>query len=129
MSRWFRTVPFGADHAERRIERWEYRRAPGDAWAFDVEVRIGKPLDVVALKGAALGEVREYSAYLADTAKRLYGIGAALERAAVCPICDASLDGARVELRVFGVSYVRCPGCAHVLVETQPTAAALARVF
>lgn len=129
MSRWFRTLPFAADHSDRRVERWEYRKAREDVRTFDVEVRIGKPLDVVALKGAGLDEVRDYAAFLADTAQRLYGAGAALERNAACPICGSPLDGARVELRVFGVPYVRCPGCAHVLVERQPTAGALAQVF
>lgn len=129
MSRWYRTAPFAADHTDRRIEKWEYRRASGDVQTFDVDVRVGKPLDVVKLKGTGLAEVREYAAFLAASAQQLYGESTALQRNATCPICGTSLDGARIELQVFGIPYVRCPACAHVLVEGQPTAAALARVF
>jgi SAM-dependent methyltransferase len=126
MSRWFRTVPFATDHADRRIERWEYRRASRPL-TFEVEVRVGKPLDVLALKGASMKETREYADFLAKTARRLYGDVRALQPKANCPICEATESAAA--LRVFGVAYVRCKDCGHVFVERQPSAEILTQVF
>ncbi len=126
MSRWFRTVPFATDHTDRRIERWEYRRAPR-AMTFEVEVKVGKPLNVVALKGASMKETREYADFLADTAKRLYADIRTLRPKGNCPICNST--EAEAALRVFGVAYVRCGVCGHVYVERQPTAETLTQVF
>ena len=129
MSRWVRTVPFAADRSDRHIERWEYRRGASDVRAFEVDVRLGKPLDVVALKGAGLDTVRDYAAHLAVVTRRLYGHGAPLEQVVRCPCCEAPLADASVALRVRDVAYVRCARCAHVCVAAQPNAAALATLF
>lgn len=128
MSRWFRTQPFAADHSPRHIERWEWRGA-GDPVAFEVEVRVGKALDVMALKGRDLGEVRDYANYLAGCAEQLYAGHDALESRPTCPACVRPLRDTTEALSVFGVRYERCSGCGHVLVARQPTSAALGRVF
>lgn len=128
MSRWFRTQPFAADHSARHTERWEWHGA-GEPVGFDVDVRIGKPLDVMALKGRDLDEVRAYANYLAGCAKQLYEGRDALESRSNCPACARPLRDTTEALRVFGVQYERCSGCGHVMVTRQPTSAALGRVF
>lgn len=92
-------------------------------------MQIGKPFDVLGLKGTDLGETRSYSRFLGETAQRLYGPAARLEPRESCPICVTSLTNANVELRVFGVAYVRCPECNHVLVGSLAPADALDAVF
>ena len=129
MSRWQRTVDFSADYQPHRRERWEYRPASGRTRAFDVDVRIGKPLDVLALKGANLEETRSYSELLRQTALKLYGPSSSAQVQHACPVCAAALESAAVVLRVFDVPYVRCPECGHVSVGLRPDAAALGRVF
>jgi SAM-dependent methyltransferase len=129
MSRWQRTLPFSADHRTQRMEHWEYQPEGGEPRKFPVSVQVGKPLDVLALKGTDLKEIREYDAFLRATAAQLYGPASGARPQAACPICRAALANAAVELRVFDVPYVRCPECAHVTVGLHPDAAALERVF
>lgn len=129
MSRWTRIIGFSADRQARRLERWEYRPDGAASRAFEVDVQAGKPLDVLALKGTDLKEVREYSAFLQGTAAQLYGPGSGATPQTACPICRASLAGAAEALRVFGVPYLRCPECGHLAVAARPDPAALGRVF
>jgi 2-polyprenyl-3-methyl-5-hydroxy-6-metoxy-1,4-benzoquinol methylase len=96
--------------------------------SFDVEVMAGKPLDVLALKGIDLAEVREYAAFLASTAQRLYR-GGPLQAQRACPMCGASLADAHPALAVFGVEYRRCAGCGHVGVGARPDPQVLDQVF
>lgn len=127
--RWHRRLPFGADHGKAWSERWEYRPQDARTMEFDIRVRAGKQLDVLALKGVDLGEVRDYSEFLRSTAERLYGAGADLRRVQACPLCAAPLDGAAVALSVFGVPYLRCGRCAHVGVGARPAPEVLDRIF
>jgi 2-polyprenyl-3-methyl-5-hydroxy-6-metoxy-1,4-benzoquinol methylase len=129
MTSWQRTSPFSANHTNEWLEQWQYRPLNGEATAFDVRVRAGKPLDVLKLKGIDLGEVRTYANFLSVTAERLYRSAPEIHRVAECPMCRASLDEAKVELVVFGVAYLRCAGCGHVGVGARPAAEVLDRVF
>jgi 2-polyprenyl-3-methyl-5-hydroxy-6-metoxy-1,4-benzoquinol methylase len=128
MSNWHRQVPFGADHGHEWDECWHYRSL-GNVHSFNVRVRAGKPLGVLGLKGIDLDNVRKYSDFLAGTAKRLYGPDDNTSRVRQCPMCGHSLDGAAVELSVFGVSYLRCNECGHVCVGLRPRATVLEKVF
>jgi len=129
MTNWFRQVPFSADHCREWSERWEYQPGKSASLTFDVRVRAGKALDVLALKGIDLDEVRNYAGFLKRTAERLYGSGADIQRLRACPLCNASLDGAENELTVFDVSYIRCGTCGHVGVAVRPAAEVLDSVF
>ncbi len=129
MSRWRRTLPFAADSSTQRMEQWTYAPPSGATRDYEVAVQVGKPLDILALKGADLKDVRDYNAFLQKTARQLYAPGAGAIPQAACPICRTPLANAAVELRVFGIPYLRCPECAHVAVGLKPDAAALERVF
>ena len=128
MTRWYRRSPFSADHSRQWSEVWEYRSAGGAARAFDVQVRAGKYLDVLALKGLDLAETREYSAFLAETARRLYGSGG-LHQMKSCPLCGASQQTAAEALRVFDIPYLRCGSCGHVSVGAQAAPEVMNQVF
>lgn len=111
---WTRETPMGGT-AER--ERW--RRAGDPSAEVDVRLRVGKPLDVVALKGGtSLDETREYARALSEAARRLYGTpGPPL---VACPCCGAAASEATDGPAVFGVVYRRCGRCAHLFVGAQP---------
>jgi 2-polyprenyl-3-methyl-5-hydroxy-6-metoxy-1,4-benzoquinol methylase len=126
---WQRTVPFGADHKNAWQETWQYRTVTGDARFFNVQVRAGKQLDVLKLKGIDLGEVRSYADFLAPTAERLYRSVAEIRRVVECPMCLTTLGSAKVELAVFGVPYLRCAACGHVGVGARPAAEVLDQIF
>lgn len=114
---WVRETPMGPAAV---TERW--RR--GDDTAFDVALRVGKPLDVQALKGGtSLDETRAYAADLREAAARLYGRPG--EAFAACPCCAAPAADATDGPEVFGVVYRRCARCAHLFVGNQPAPQAL----
>lgn len=122
-------MPFSADHGREWTETWLYRPSGAPERTFDVKVKAGKPLDVLALKGVDLDEVRSYADFLARTAKRLYRDGADVQKLRNCPVCNANTNDARLALQVFGEHYLRCSACGHVFVGARPTAEAFDRVF
>jgi 2-polyprenyl-3-methyl-5-hydroxy-6-metoxy-1,4-benzoquinol methylase len=129
MTTWQRTAPFGADHENAWRETWQYCSAKGDVHSFDVEVRSGKRLEVLKLKGIDLGEIRSYADFLAATAERLYRSASDIRHVGECPMCRTSLDDAKIELAVFGVPYLRCPACGHVGVGARPAVEVLDQIF
>jgi len=128
--KWFRTTPFSADHETQRQEKWQCQREDGAVFDFDVNVRAGKPLDVVALKGLDLAELRGYAEFLQKTARQLYGSGSPLRKITLCPCCGTETGNFNDQaLSVFGIDYFRCCECGHVFVLEQPTNEAHTKLF
>lgn len=65
---WSRTSALDGVPCGRTVARWEYRRG-AQTLGFDVDVTVGKQFDVLGLKGADLGEFRDYPAFRARTAE------------------------------------------------------------
>jgi 2-polyprenyl-3-methyl-5-hydroxy-6-metoxy-1,4-benzoquinol methylase len=124
---WSRRLALDAQAAGGTLERWECLDGDRRVAAFDVEVCVGKPLDVVALKGASLHEVRRYAAFLAEAARRLYGRD--VRRIAECPCCAADAGEVAEGPVVHGVAYVRCRQCGHAFVGARPSVDALEAMF
>jgi hypothetical protein len=108
-------------------ERWDYRTSSGTV-SCEVEVTTGKPFDVLGVKGGSLDDIRDYAAFLRQTAARLYGPGAPTIRREACPICGSREIGADA-IAVFGQRYARCADCGHGFVREQPTPGALDAIF
>jgi 2-polyprenyl-3-methyl-5-hydroxy-6-metoxy-1,4-benzoquinol methylase len=105
-----------AELPSARPGRWELP----DGTAFELEVRVGKPLDVLGLKRTSLTELRDYAEGLARTAAELYAPEASRREIESCPMCAHPTDHAPVAAEVYGVSYHRCPRCGHGFVRSQP---------
>jgi 2-polyprenyl-3-methyl-5-hydroxy-6-metoxy-1,4-benzoquinol methylase len=128
--KWFRTTPFAADRETFRQEKWQCQREDGAIFDFDVNVRSGKPLDVLALKGLNLAELRGYAEDLQKTARQLYDSPAPLRKITQCPCCGAETGNFNGQaLSVFGIDYFRCRKCGHVFVQEQPTNEAHQKMF
>lgn len=125
---WRRITALDGVPAGRARERWEYDGPQGTV-GFDIDVTIGKALDVVALKRTDLAEIRKYAAFLAATAQQLFHAGRKLNRVTTCPCCGVATDNAEDAARIFGVAYARCGRCGHAFVREQPTPEALQAVF
>src|SRR4051812_29390638 len=106
---WSREIPFRED--AKRSEAWRCRRPDGTCCTYQVETRIGKPFDVLSLKGTDLGETRTYATFLAQSAARLYAAGARQETVRACPACDGDTVNAVEAFRIFDVPYYRCVCC------------------
>lgn len=110
-------------------EVWQCRDASGEEESFEVDVRYGKPLNVLGLKGTALDEIRQYAAFLKRAAAELYGPDIAEQSLEHCPCCSHPSDTAHEAFRAFDIPYHRCNGCGHVFVVRQPRGTALSEVF
>jgi hypothetical protein len=100
-----------------------------DGVPFQVDVRVGKPLDVLALKGTDLGEISEYARFLEESGARMYGGNRRTRKVDQCPCCETPLTSAVEVLSVYQASYVQCPSCGHVLVSEQPILEELDQLF
>ncbi len=123
---WRRRLPLSPPPGGERDELWEVSEDGGPPVALPVRVRIGKPFDVVALKGLDPEGHRAEAARARADAAALYGDGEA-PPLTECPCCGAPAAGAPEAAVINGVAYHRCPGCGHGYVRRRPERAALAR--
>lgn len=126
---WMRKASLGGSQLPHETEIWQYRDADNRGIAFAVDVTTGKPLDVLALKGTSLNEIREYARFLRSTAARLYGQNQEPTRVSACPCCGEAATSAAEAASIFGVAYNRCGECGHVFVGSQPDRKVLLEVF
>jgi hypothetical protein len=124
---WSREIPFRQDAL--RTESWHCRWPDGTSRAYQVETRVGKPFDVVGLKGGDLDETRAYAAFLARSAKRLYAAGVTQETVRACPACGGDTVNATEAFRIFEIAYCRCGFCGHGFVRTRPSQEELKELF
>ncbi|NJL54856.1 class I SAM-dependent methyltransferase [bacterium] len=89
----------------------------------------GKPFDVMGLKQTTLDELRNYAAFLAQTAQRLYAQDIAKKEVEKCPCCHTLTTTSKEALRIFDVAYVRCSVCGHVFVGLQPDLQQVSHLF
>ncbi len=131
MSKWRRESELGGLPSRLQMENWIYL-PDGDASpvSFQVEVTVGKDLEILDLKGTDLGEVREYSEALSRLSRQLYHGSEAHNRMASCPCCDTPTDEGAMQTNTFlDVPLHRCRNCGHGFVLNQPVAEVLNAVF
>lgn len=121
---WVRETPITAIPGESWKETW--RR--GD-YSFDLDVVVGKPLDVLQLKGSDLSDTRSYASFLAETAIRMQAPEVPRSRLTSCPICSHTADDAVEAFRVFDIPYVRCIACGHGFVSNRPADSVIRNLF
>lgn len=126
---WVRTGPLSPPEGATFEERWECRDGERALRSWPVRVTIGKPLNVMALKGTTLAGIEEYAASLARTAADLYGPGKPVRPLTICPACAGDAASSDDAFSVFGVAYRRCGACSHVFVGTQPRVETLEEQF
>jgi predicted Zn finger-like uncharacterized protein len=119
MNWWTRTAPL-AIPAQVQAESWSYTPPHAASQTFDLKVHTGKPLDVMGLKQTTLDELRDYAAFLAQTAQRLYAQDVTKQEIKQCPCCHTVTTASEEALRIFDIAYVRCPTCGHAFVGIQP---------
>ena len=127
MMGWTRTCELAGVPCNRRTERWSYNAGTTTS-SYEIDVTVGKTLDVLGLKGTTLSEIRDYAQFLKMTAARLYGSDASLRTISHCPSCGSDAAAADA-ITVFGQAYARCGVCGHGFVRHQPTATTLDAVF
>jgi 2-polyprenyl-3-methyl-5-hydroxy-6-metoxy-1,4-benzoquinol methylase len=127
--RWTREAPLGGTPRSSGVESWQCVRADRSVRRYLVDVKIGKPFDVLGMKGTDLAETRKYAKFLAQTAGRLYGSDSTCELVTNCPACGHDAAFAIEAFRIFSVPYHRCEICGHGFVRRRPSQAALKSLF
>lgn len=129
MKTWTRITLLNSGAQSRITETWAYCDGDRTIASFEVDVTVGKPLDVLGLKGTSLQEIRDYATFLRKTAGDLYAPHRSRRQLSICPCCDSDTTAAPDALVIFGAAYKRCPQCGHVFISTQPTPESLTEVF
>ena len=129
MKTWTRTAPLSSAPQSQHREVWEYVDGGTTAASFEVDVKVGKPLDVLGLKGTSLEDISAYASFLKTASDSLYGRSHSTSHVGECPCCGADSSRASDAVKVIGVLYRRCWQCSHVFVGSQPTTETLAQYF
>ncbi|MGD1906283.1 MAG: class I SAM-dependent methyltransferase [Leptolyngbyaceae cyanobacterium] len=128
MNWWTRTASL-ATPTQVQSESWSYTPPHAAPQTFELKVRTGKPLDVMGLKQTTLDELRDYAAFLAQTAQQLYAQDVAKKEVKQCPCCHTPTTTSAEVLRIFDVAYVRCSACGHVFIGAQPDSQQVTDLF
>ena len=110
-------------------EVWRLKEGDRTLASFPVDVSLGKPLDVMKLRGEKGEELRDYAARFSAIVERLYADGVPRRQLAACPCCRTGLDRAEPVIEVYGVPYLGCRNCGHVFIASQPTSETLLAAF
>ncbi len=129
MKSWKRITPFNTYGKTEYLEEWTCYENDKVLEAFDVHVKIGKPLDVMGLKNLSIDEIKDYAAFLKATAKKLYGQGQATRSVEKCPCCRETIRKDGRTFKIIDILYAVCPNCGHGFVASQPTEDALETLF
>jgi 2-polyprenyl-3-methyl-5-hydroxy-6-metoxy-1,4-benzoquinol methylase len=118
-------LPLGADTEEI----WRLRDGDQLLAEYPVEVKLGKPLDVVGLRGSRPKEFRDQARSYRTPTEQLYGPDRTLVTLKHCPCCAYSVNDAVAVVTVYNGQYRRCMQCGHVFVALQPQPEALLETF
>lgn len=126
MAEWSRIIPIESN-APRRNETWILKDKTHTEQTYSVEVRLGKPIDILTLKS---NMVEDFGKCVSQTRKsrlKLFSDASNLEHVEQCPICESG--AVQHALTIYGASYIRCKECSHHFLANRPTKEALAAFY
>ncbi len=127
--RWLKEAPMHPWSCQERVETWTAEaEAGGERRAFQVEVRLGKPVDIFGLKQNMVADYAGKLEAITSRSRAVFASGR-LERVPTCPICAAGAEQAREMAVINGGRYLECPACGHCFVGERPTPEALASFY
>jgi 2-polyprenyl-3-methyl-5-hydroxy-6-metoxy-1,4-benzoquinol methylase len=125
IKKWSRIIPFESKNQQEEI--WIYKDSESEK-RYNVEVTLGKPIDILSLKlnmiedfGRSMSEIRDSRILLFKNDN--------LERVKLCPICEREIGDAKDVFNVYGAKYVQCKCCLHYFVKGRPTKEALEEFY
>jgi 2-polyprenyl-3-methyl-5-hydroxy-6-metoxy-1,4-benzoquinol methylase len=116
----------GTPDSRGEIETWRFG-ADREAQSFELRVKCGKTLDILAFRGSNLEDHDAVTAEMAAQAAALYAGGTA--RRPDCPCCLTAAAARNVAATVFDVDYVTCAACGHWYVDAPPAAGVVLENF
>lgn len=129
MTRWTRTRDLSFTLGSESLEVWELRDDGKPVVSFPMAVRLGKPFDVLRMKGQSSGRLRGWASETREAITHLYAKGVPRGRLSACPCCGDDTAHAELFATIYQIEYRRCGGCAHVFVADQPASEVINRAF
>lgn len=124
---WQRTTTLSP--SRHQTETWTCTDVHGAKTEHVVDVRLGKPVDILSLKVHDVAAFTDKVRTSHETRQRLYGEGKPRVDVARCPVCEHETDRTCVLGTVHDVPFVRCPCCSHVYTPWRPSDEALAAFY
>src|SRR3989344_541795 len=125
MNKWTMTIPFESQNNQKEI--WTCKDSEKQK-NYEVEVTLGKPIDILSLKLSIINDFNKSVAHIKDSRTFLYQ-NSALQHVDVCPICKAKTETMPEVFSVYGAHYVACQDCHHYYVKARPTKEALDKFY
>ena len=120
MNNWLRVIPMKISPSGIYTETWISKNpATGDEKNYKVNVRLGKPIDILSLKLNMVEDFANKVSYHRRTRKRLFETRQ-MEEVQNCPICGLSAKQSVLRLEIHGGQYHQCPECSHCFVIKRP---------
>lgn len=113
MDKWLRIQPLCQESCA--VETWICKIKGGEE-KYAVEVTLGKPIDILALKLSAVEDFKGYVGKIRKSRIELFGKKNNLERVERCPVCSKNSKDSKRALQVYGAWYVQCRHCSHYFV-------------
>jgi len=106
-------------------ETWISRDSNGnERETYQVNVRLGKPLDVTSVKESVIQNFPKEVEYHKSTREAIFSSDK-LDKIEKCPICSSSINHSQFRLNVYGGLYYQCSICTHCFLIARPSEAAL----
>jgi 2-polyprenyl-3-methyl-5-hydroxy-6-metoxy-1,4-benzoquinol methylase len=118
-------LPLGGESAEL----WEFHENGRAKASYPMQVRLGKPFDVMRMKGQSVNQLRTWVSEARNSITALYAGDVARRRLTLCPCCKSDIATANPFAVIHGIEYRRCTTCAHVFIPEQPPSEVLNRMF
>ncbi len=103
MKKWSRIIPFESENKQEEI--WVYKDSKAEK-CYNVEVTLGKPIDILSLKLNMIEKFGSNVARIRDSRISLFEKDN-LQRVDLCPICKSETKDTREVLNVYGARYVK----------------------
>ena len=122
----------------QRISPFESKNIQSETWIcedtnyqkkYNVEVTLGKDIDILALKGDSIENIIKKVASTRNSRISVFQNKDNLERVWFCPICKNSSDASKEILNIYGASYCQCSNCLHYYLVYRPTEKYLKRFY
>ncbi len=114
---------------ESYLENWFSENHTEDIGQnYDVNVRLGKPVDILSLKSDIACNFESHVSYVKSTRNKLFR-SKDMEKVDRCPICNSPSKNSKFLISIYGARFHQCSNCAHCFVIRRPSKAALQRFY
>ncbi|MFA4833308.1 MAG: class I SAM-dependent methyltransferase [Patescibacteria group bacterium] len=125
INKWSRIISFEPDGKQEEI--WIYKDSKTEK-RYNVEVTLGKPIDILSLKANIIKDLGLNADRIRDSRISLFEKDN-LRLVDLCPICGSGAKDRPEVFNVYGATYVKCEECSHYFVKKRPTKNALEEFY